>query len=190
MNFRILIYTTLALLTFVAPILADERQDFDAQLGKVLAKLDREADAEEGAARLAQLIRSEYGTRLDDLKWAVDQSIGWGTITAFGYIQATTGRTFEQIAEEGAARDFWRYTETAGMSSTKMALSLGSFLKRVEKERNSRIFERLRASRRVHAMPDLGSGFGLFQEALDFRRLDSPRPTKIHTETVLTKGEK
>jgi hypothetical protein len=58
---------------------------------------------------------------------------------------------------------------------------LESFLKRTEKERNSRIFHRLRVSRRIPPMPDLGSGFGLFQEALDFRRIDSPRPTKIHS---------
>jgi hypothetical protein len=72
-----------------------------------------------------------------------------------------------------------------------MAHSLERFLKRTERERNSRIFDRLRASRRIHPLPDLGSGFGLFQEALDFRRIDSPRPTKIHDGPgVVTKGEK
>ena len=60
-----------------------------------------------------------------------------------------------------------------------------------ERERNARIFDRLRASRKVHALPDLGSGFGLLQEALDFRRMDSPRPTKIHElPGELAKGEK
>jgi hypothetical protein len=72
-----------------------------------------------------------------------------------------------------------------------MAHWFEGFQKRVERERNSRIFDRLRASRRVHPLPDLGSGFGLFQEALDFRRIDSPRPTKIHDQAgELAKGEK
>jgi hypothetical protein len=66
------------------------------------------------------------------------------------------------------------------MSCEKMARALESFMKRAEKERNTRIFEKLRASRKVHPLPDLGSGFGLFQEALDFHRLESPSPTKIH----------
>jgi hypothetical protein len=60
----------------------------------------------------------------------------------------------------------------------------------VEHERNSRIFDKLRASRKVHPLPDLGSGFGLFQEALDFRRIDSS-PTKLHPVAGgLAKGEK
>jgi hypothetical protein len=67
------------------------------------------------------------------------------------------------------------------MTADKMARNLESFLKMAEKERNTRIFQRLRVSRRIQPMPDLGSGFGLFQEALDFRRIDVPRPTKDHT---------
>src|SRR5438093_641894 len=40
-------------------------------------------------------------------------------------------------------------------------------------------------------LADLGSGFGLFQEALDFRHIDSPRPTKIHdVPGDLAKGDK
>jgi hypothetical protein len=77
------------------------------------------------------------------------------------------------------------------MSCEKMAHALKNFYKRAERNRNSRIFARLRFSRRVHAMPDLGSGFGLFQEALDFRHIDLPRPTKIHDgPAVLAKGER
>ena len=53
-----------------------------------------------------------------------------------------------------------------------MARWFEGFQKRAEHERNTRIFDRLRASRKVHPMPDLGSGFGLFQEALDFRHID------------------
>jgi hypothetical protein len=107
------------------------------------------------------------------------------------YIQATTGRTFAEIVQNDARQDFWAYAETAGMSCEKMVRSLENFAKRAERERNSRIFDQLRASRRIHALPDLGSGFGLFQEALDFRHIDLPQPTKIHTVVGnLAKGEK
>ena len=83
--------------------------------------------------------------------------------------------------QEDARRDFSAYAENAGMSFDKMAHSLEGFLKMTERERNSRIFDKLRASRKVHPLPDLGNGFGLFQEALDFRSIDSPRPTKVFT---------
>ena len=161
---------------------ADPRTEFEAQLSHVIAKLNQEAQGDrEGPTLLAELIQREYGSRPGDLKWAVDHSVSWGEITAFAYIRATTGRSFEAMTKEDARRDFWAYAESVGMSQQKMAHSLENFLKLAEKERNSRIFERLRASRRIQAMPDLGSGFGLFQEALDFRRIDAPRPTKIHT---------
>src|SRR5207247_9992206 len=95
-------------------------------------------------------------------------------------IQAATGRSFAEMSRDQAQRDFWSYAEDAGMNCTKMANSLDSFLKRIERERNSRIFDSLRASRMVHPLPDLGNGFGLSMDALDFRRIDSPRgPTKI-----------
>ena len=84
------------------------------------------------------------------------------------------------MTREDARRDFWAYVERVGMSQEKMAHSMENFMRMAEKERNSRIFERLRLSRRIQAMPDLGSGFGLFQESLDFRRIDTPRPAKIH----------
>jgi hypothetical protein len=107
------------------------------------------------------------------------------------YIQATTGKSFAEMNREDARSNFYAYAEKAGMSCEKMARSLEGFLKRAERERNSRIFDRLRGSRRVHPMPDLGSGFGLFQEALDFRRIDSQRPTKIHDVAgELAKGVK
>ena len=82
--------------------------------------------------------------------------------------------------QEDARRNFWAYAEDVGMNCEKMTHWLEGFQKRAERERNSRIFDRLRASRKVHALPDLGSGFGLLQEALDFRGIDSPRPTKVH----------
>jgi hypothetical protein len=161
---------------------SDPRKEFDAQLGQVIAKLNREVEVDvEARMLLAELIQRNYGTREAELKWASESSISWGEVAALAYIQATTGRSFAAMTTaEDARRDFWAYAENAGMSPTKMAHSLTSFLKLVEKERNSRIFERLRASRRVQAMPDLGSGFGLVQEALDFRRIEAPRPSKVH----------
>lgn len=149
-----------------------------------IAKLDREPE-------LAVLIQREYGTREEELRWAADRSLSWGKITVLAYIQATTGKTFAEIIGHDARPDFWTYAENAGMSCEKMVRSLEKFLKQAERERNSRIFDGLRASRRVRALPDLGSGFGLFQEALDFRHLELPQPTKEHTGTgFLAKGEK
>ncbi len=161
-------------------------------LTNAIARLDREASMDpETSQLLAESIQKEYGTSEEELKWGVAKKLSWGEITALAYIQATTGKSFAEMTQEDARHDFWSYAENAGMSCEKMAHSLDGFLKQVEKERNSRIFERLRASRRVRPLPDLGSGFGLFQEALDFRRIDSPRPTKIHDDPgELAKGGK
>jgi hypothetical protein len=141
--------------------------------------------------QLAALIQQEYGTRDEELRWATERSLSWGEITVVAYIQATTGKTFAEIVDNDARRDFWSYANNAGMNCERMARSLESFLKRSERARNSRIFDELRASRRVRALPDLGSGFGLFQEALDFRHIELPQPTKEHAGTgILAKGEK
>jgi hypothetical protein len=161
-------------------------------LSNSLSKLNREAAMDyEGLALLSDLLQKEFGTRADEISWSVGQKMSGGEIAALSYIQATTGKSFAQMNQEDARRNFWAYAENAGMSCEKMARWLDGFQKRVERERNSRIFERLRASRKVHALPDLGSGFGLFQEALDFRRIDSS-PTKLHNVTggELAKGEK
>ena len=152
-----------------------------AALTNVIAKLDREASVDsDGPMLLADLIEKAYGTREEELKWGLDRKVSWGDMTTLAYIQATTGKSFEEMVQENARHDFYSYAESAGMSCEKMLRSLDGFLKRAERERNTRIFERLRASRRVHPMPDLGNGFGLFQEALDFRHIDIPQPTKIH----------
>ena len=157
-----------------------------------ILKLDREASMDaEGPMLLAYMLEKEFGTREEELMWSVDQKMSWGEIAALAYIQATTGKSFAEMNHEDARRDFWTYAENAGMSREKMAHWLEGFQKRAERERNSRIFDRLRASRKVHPLPDLGSGFGLLQEALDFRRIDSPRPTKIHDiPGELAKGDK
>jgi hypothetical protein len=190
MIFRVSVVLILVLGLPFALSASDPRSEFDTQLQHVISKLNREAQVDvEGSALLAELTRREFGTPDEELKWAIDQSMTWGEIVALSYIRATTGRSFEAMKTNGAHKDFWAYVDKAGMRPERMAHSLESFLKLAEKERNSRIFERLRVSRRVQAMPDLGSGFGLFQEALDFRRIDSPRPTKIHTVPgVLVKG--
>ena len=178
-----LFFLTLAL---GAPLFAGPRRPVPlaASFTNAIAKLDHEP-------QLAALIQKEYGTHEQELQWAADRSLSWGEITALAYIQATTGRTFAEMIGHDARQDFWTYAENAGMNCEKMARSLENFLKRAERERNSRIFDALRASRRVRALPDLGTGFGLFQEALDFRHIELPQPTKEHTGTgVLAKGEK
>jgi hypothetical protein len=173
-----------AFVVFGAPLFAagGGSPAISAAMTNAIHTLDRDAlkDAE-SPMLVAELIEKEYGTREEELKWALGNKLNWGEITALAYIQATTGKTFAEMNSENARRDFWVYAENAGMNCEKMARSLDGFLKRVERERNSRIFDRLRASRKVHPLPDLGSGFGMFQEALDFRRIDSPHgPTKIH----------
>jgi len=184
----------LVVLAFGAPLFGAGARNPEppAVLAGAITNLDHEASMNaESPMLVAYLIEKEYGTREAELKWALDQKLKWGQITALAYIQATTGKTFAEMNRDNAPRDFWSYVENAGMNSTKMAQSLDSFLKRVERERNSQIFDRLRASRKVYPLPDLGNGFGLFQEALDFRRIDSPYVDKIHDiPGELSKGEK
>ena len=181
-------------LAFGVPLFASgtTNAELNAALTNAITSLNREAAMNaEGPMLLASLIEKEYGTREEELKWGMEQKLSWGEITAMAYIQRTTGKSFAQMNQEDARGNFWSYAEKAGMSCDKMAHSLDSFLKLTERERNSRIFDKLRASRKVHPLPDLGSGFGLFQEALDFRSIDSPRPTKIHDlPGELAKGEK
>jgi hypothetical protein len=187
-----LLFATLLAVMPASASASNSDPQLSAALSNAIARLDRDASNDiDGPGFLANLIQKEYGTRGDELRWAVEQKLSWGEITALAYIQATTGKTFAEMTAEDARRDFWAYAENAGMNCEKMTNSLERFLTRAERERNSRIFDRLRASRRIHPLPDLGSGFGLFQEALDFRRIDSPRPTKIHDGPgVVTKGEK
>jgi hypothetical protein len=186
-----LLFTTMI---FVAPLFAAGGGDpeLNLALSNAISKLDREAAMDaEGPMLLADMLQKEFGTSGEELKWGMEQKMSWGDIAALAYIQATTGKSFAEMNREDARRNIWSYAENAGMSCEKMAHWFEGFQKRVERERNSRIFDRLRVSRRVHPLPDLGSGFGLFQEALDFRRIDSPRPTKIHGPSgELAKGEK
>src|SRR5262245_5022506 len=135
------IYIVLVTLMIALPSLAaPPRAEFDTHVGNVIAKLNREALNADGAMRLAGLIQSEYGTSIEELRWAVEHKIPWGQIVTFAYIQATNGRSFLELKEQQAASDYWSYAEKAGMNSTKMVRSLEQFSKRVERERNSRIF--------------------------------------------------
>ena len=173
----------LSVLIFGVPLFAANRKSAEpsAAMTNAVAGLDREGSTDaESPLLLAYLVQKEYGTREEELKWALDQKLTWGEITALAYIQATTGKSFAEMSRENAMRDFWSYAEEAGMDGAKMVHSLDGFLKRVERERNSRIFDRLRVSRRVHALPDLGNGFGLVQEGLDFHRIESPSVSKVH----------
>jgi hypothetical protein len=186
-----LLFATLVLGT---PLLAAAAgvPELNVVLSNAISKLDREASIDmEAPMLLADLLEKEFGTREEELKWGLDQKLSWGEIVTLAYIQATTGKSFAAMNQEDARRNFGAYADDAGMNCEKMAHWLEGFQKRAERERNSRIFDRLRASRKVHALPDLGSGFGLLQEALDFRRIDSPRPTKVHDiPGELAKGEK
>lgn len=172
-------------LSAVPAAAAATQAEFDAQLKGIMAKLNAEADGPEGVAVLASLIQNEFSTTVEELRQGLDGGMSWGSIAVFAYIRATTGKTFEALGEElGSAeadKDIWSFADKEGMSVDKMSRSLSRLVKQVESERNTRIFERLRSDRRVSRIPDLGSGFGILQETLDFRRLESPRPTKVHT---------
>ena len=157
------------------------RAEFDTRVNGTLAKLNVESAGPEGASILGSTIQREYNAPAAEVQWAVTRGISWGSIAALAYIRATTGETFAVLDSAAAEKDLWAYAEKSGMNPEKMARSLGQLLKRVEEERNTRIFERVRSSRRVTRLPDLGSGFGLLQETLDFRRLETPKPTKVHT---------
>jgi hypothetical protein len=194
MGIRIFIGPLVAAALFTVSLSAAEspRLELNEALTNTIAGLDREASTNADVPQLlGNLITKEFGTRQDELSLGITQHLSWGEITAFAYIQATTGKTFVEMDRENARRDFLAYADNAGMSCEKMAQSLERFLKRAEHERNSLIFAKLRSSRRVYPVPDLGSGFGLFQEALDFRRIDTPRPTKMHDVAgEVAKGEK
>jgi hypothetical protein len=178
---RYLIYIALALVLGISPLLAKGTQaEFDSRVSGTLTKLNAESNGLEGTGILAEMIHREYDAPAAEIQWATTRGISWGSIAALAYIRATTGKTFEALENEAADKDLWAYAEKKGMNPETMVRSLSKLLKRVEEERNTRIFERVRLNRRVTRLPDLGSGFGLLQETLDFRRLETPKPTKIH----------
>jgi hypothetical protein len=178
---RYVISLALMLVLGVSPALAEVTQaEFDAQVKGTVAKLNAEASAPEGGNILGAMVQREYDTPAEEMQWALNRGLAWGSIAILAYIRATTGKSFSVLDSEAVEKNLWAFVDNAGMNADKMALSLGQLLKRVEEERNTRIFEQVRLSRKVTRIPDLGSGFGLLQETLDFRRLETPRRTKIH----------
>src|SRR5262245_39303086 len=88
----------IAIALVVTPLIAaGPRVEFDAQVNNAITKLNREAASSDGVVRLAGLIQSEYGTPVEELRWAFEQQFPWGQIVAFAYIRATNGRSFEEI---------------------------------------------------------------------------------------------
>ncbi len=173
---------SLLLVVPVSVFATDDVPDFEVKVGDVIEGLDAEVAMDRSLPAVFQeMLRTEYGTSRAELRWALDQSISWGQIAVLSYIQATTGRSFEELTAQRAPADIVKFTAEAEISPDKMIGSLEGFSQRLRRERNSMIFDRLRLARRIEALPDLGSGFGLFQEALDFRRIEAPRPIKIHS---------
>jgi hypothetical protein len=172
---------------------------FDERVVRVVDQFEADVEADRGfVAVLAGMLREEYRTPPSELYWASQESISWGHIAVLSYLQATTGRGFEELVDQAAnARDdeFVRnfvadFVAQMEMSPDRMVQSLEALARTAVRERNSRIFDRLRSARALTLTPDLGAGFGLFQEALDFRQLGAASPTKVHVDPVfLVKGD-
>jgi hypothetical protein len=169
---------------------ADQGSSFPDNVEKVIRGLDADVAADRGLSSvLTVLYGSEYGTPQAELAWAARESISWGRIAVLSYLRATTGRGFSELVREGAHSDVAGFVARMEMSHDRMLNSLENLARMAARERNSRIFDRLRSSRRFGALPDLGAGFGLFQEALDFRQIGPASPTKIHSgPAFLSKG--
>lgn len=150
-------------------------------MNAVLSKLDREAGGDPSAVvRAAELVRRTFGISAAEFRLATERSGSIGKMAALAYIRSSTGASFDELIRDGVLDGLATYLEDAGLSGEKMSKAIESLTRRVREDRNTLIFERLRASRRVEAIPDVGSGFGLVQETLDFRNLDSAAPVKIH----------
>lgn len=165
----------------VAAHSADVDSSFEDRVARVVRQLDADVGADGGfPGVLAVLLATEYGTSRADLEWALGESISWGHIAVLSYVGATTGRKFEELATADAHGNTIGFVVRMEMSQDRMLNSLEALAGTAVRERNSRIFNRLRSTRRFDVLPDLGAGFGLFQEALDFRQIGPPSPTKVH----------
>ncbi len=154
---------------------------FEDRVANVVRQFDADVAADAGfPGVLALLLAAEYGTPQADFAWALEESISWGHIAVLSYVGATTGRKFEELAREDAHGNTSGFVVRMEMSQDRMVNSLEALASTAVRERNSRIFDRLRSTRRFDVLPDLGAGFGLFQEALDFRQIGPPSPTKVH----------
>jgi hypothetical protein len=176
------------------PVLAEAKggdefdgDDFEGRVADVVRQLDQGVNADRGFPRvLTVLLGTEYGTPQSELQWATGESISWGQIAVLSYVRATTGRGFEELALEDAHTNVADFMARMEMSQDIMINSLETIARTSVRERNSRIFDRLRSQRRFDTLPDLGAGFGLYQEALDFRQIGPASPTKVHSGTAFT----
>ena len=170
----------LALVMSVSALAEDP--SFEERVRVVVDQLDADVQSDRGLAGLfAVMLGEEYGALQTEIRWALDKSLSWGGIAVLSYLQATTGRSFEELTGDEAHTNVFAYVTRMEMSHDRMVRSLEYFARSAVEERNSRIFDRLRSSQRVAVLPDLGTGFGLFQEALDLRGVGPPSPTKIHS---------
>src|SRR5678815_3334081 len=110
------------------------RTEFDTGVNGTLAKVAKEASSIEGSGLVGEMIQREYGAPVDEIMWARQHELAWGTIVAFAYVRATTGQSFEELEKHALASNLWDYIEKSGMSADKMVHSLDAFLKRVEQE--------------------------------------------------------
>src|SRR5437870_350221 len=102
---RVLLGLLLSTVVCGAPLFAGARNPAPAALTEAIASLDHEASVSaESPMVVAYLIEKEYGTKEEELKWAVDHQLKWGQITALAYIQATTGKTFAEMTHNNAPR--------------------------------------------------------------------------------------
>ena len=170
----------------------DDASDFSDRIQAMVESLNRDVQVDQGMSRVyASIVRDEFRTPQSELEWALGESISWGEIAVLSYIHATTGLGFDELVAENAHIDVQGFSSRMEMSTDKMIGSLEMFAARTLRERNSRIFDRMRSAGRLDQLPDLGNGFGLFQEALDFRQIGRPSPTKVHAGVeVLKKGGK
>lgn len=170
----------------------DDASDFSDRIQAMVESLNRDVRVDQGMSRVyASIVRDEFRTPQSELEWALGESISWGEIAVLSYIHATTGLGFDELVAENAHIDVQGFSSRMEMSTDKMIGSLEMFAARTLRERNSRIFDRMRSAGRLDQLPDLGNGFGLFQEALDFRQIGRPSPTKVHAGVeVLKKGGK
>jgi hypothetical protein len=96
----------LTTITFAAPLLASGggTPELNVALSNAISKLDREAAKDaEGPMLLAVMLQKEFGTPGEELKWGMEQKIGWGDISALAYIQATTGKSFARNEPGGCS---------------------------------------------------------------------------------------
>lgn len=180
------------LVFFLASPAAARQSAADSRIRETVGRFNADAALDPGfAGILVGLLGIEYRTPASELRWARDRveagedgedqpGFGWGDVAVLAYLQAATGWDFPELVEAGAHKDFPDFVDTMEMSHERMAASFDTLAGQAIRERNSMIFDRIRSAPRSGGLEDLGAGFGLFQESLDFRQLDPPRPTKVH----------